>query len=242
METTTIGQETEQALSDADQAALEASQGAQIEDAQGQPVDTSITQDTGEKTHEQLEAEKADLQAQLDRALRGDTEQPEEEQADEQEVEGAENENEESPEVAELRERLQEYEQREVESAVFNIAGGEQQYKEMIEWAGTGLPAEEVEMYNAVMDTGTKEQKIFAARALQAIYASEVGVEGERLGAAKRTATESSAFQSDDELYAAMANPLYSEDSPAGEAYRQKVQTRMANMPISQTMDGWVRA
>ncbi|OOE32884.1 hypothetical protein BZG05_13045 [Salinivibrio kushneri] len=223
-------------MSAEDKAALEASQGASVQGAGGQYVETEHEADTGEKSQEQLDAEKAELQAQLDEALQG------KESQDDAEEEGESNENEEDPEIAEMRERLQEYEQKEVESAVFNIAGGQEQYSEMVQWAESGLPAEEVEAYNSVMEKGTKEQKMLAARALKAIYSSEVGVDGERLGAAKRTSTENTAFQSDDELYAAMANPLYSEDSPAGEAYRQKVQTRMANMPISQSMDGWVRA
>lgn len=229
-------------MSAEDKAALEASQGASVQGADGQYVETEHEADTGEKSQEQLDAEKAELQAQLDEALQGKESQDDEQKQDDAEEEGESNENEEDPEIAEMRERLQEYEQKEVESAVFNIAGGQEQYSEMVQWAESGLPAEEVEAYNSVMEEGTKEQKMLAARALKAIYSSEVGVEGERLGAAKRTSTENTAFQSDDELYAAMANPLYSEDSPAGEAYRQKVQTRMANMPISQSMDGWVRA
>lgn len=56
-------------LNEQEQEALKAAEDAHIEDALGQVVDTTVVDDvdTGDKTAEELEAEQAEIQAQLDR-------------------------------------------------------------------------------------------------------------------------------------------------------------------------------
>lgn len=148
---------------------------------------------------------------------------------------------EETPEVIAMRERLAELEAAQAESAIYDMVGGQESYQAMTQWAETGLPQAEVDMYNRVMAEGSVTEKTFAARALQAMYTHEVGHEGV-MYSGKGDMSEGGTYRSDEELYADMSNPLYSEDSPAGEAFRSKVAKRMGGMATGQTMDGWVHA
>ena len=226
-------------LNEQEQESLKASEGAHIEDALGQVVDTEdagdVNSDVGDKSAEELAAEQAALQAELDKALGKEPEVTSEEQADKA-TEGQD-----SEEVLELRARLAALESEQAEKEIFSMVGGQEQYQAMTQWAETGLPQEEVDLYNSIMADGTASQKTFAARALQAIYKNEVGHEGV-MYSGKPSHSEGGAYRSDDELYADMANPLYREDSPAGEAFRSKVAQRMTGMSAGQTMDGWVHA
>lgn len=127
-----------------------------------------------------------------------------------------------------------------IEQAVFSAVGGEAQYKAMIEWAGANLPKDQVALYDQVMESGTKEQVLFAVNGLKAM-AAMAGVsldaapaggiqEGRSLSGASR-APRKEVFATQDEAFAAMENPLYYEDSSRGAAYRAKVSAKIAASP-----------
>lgn len=200
------------------------------------------------------EAEGAVEQSELDAALaelHAKEQQQEEEanaeqQAEEEEEaeagdEGKEKDGSEDGEpVNEWQERALAAEAALIEQAVFSAVGGEAQYKAMIEWAGANLPKDQVALYDQVMESGTKEQVLFAVNGLKAM-AAMAGVsldaapaggiqEGRSLTGASRTVTKE-VFATQDDAFAAMENPLYYEDSSRGAAYRAKVAAKIAASP-----------
>ena len=167
--------------------------------------------------------------------------QAEEEEEAEAGTEGKEKDGEEDGEQPnEWQERALAAEAALIEQAVYAAVGGEAQYKSMIEWAGANLPKEQVALYDQVMESGTKDQVLFAVNGLKAM-AAMAGVnltaapaggiqEGRSLTGASRTVTQE-VFATQDEAFAAMENPLYYEDSSRGAAYRAKVAAKIANSP-----------
>jgi hypothetical protein len=111
--------------------------------------------------------------------------------------------------------------------ALYQMVGGEQEYKSMLNWAGTNLSQEEIQMYDAVMETGNPNAIFFAVQALNNQYVDAVGTDGQLLTG--RSASDSgSAFRSQQELVAAMADPRYDRDP----AYRQEVMQRLENSDV----------
>ena len=111
--------------------------------------------------------------------------------------------------------------------ALYQMVGGEQEYKSMLDWAGTNLSQEEIQMYDAVMETGNPNAIFFAVQALNNQYVDAVGTDGQLLTG--RSASDSgSAFRSQQELVAAMADPRYDRDP----AYRQEVMQRLENSDV----------
>lgn len=229
---------TEPQLNPSEVAALEAAKGADIELADGTKLDTGAEVEP-EVDGQALDAEH-DAQVEAEAAAEASTEQ-ETQSETEAEPEAKPEADAESDEMTELRKRIAELEYAQTEAAIFGMVGGKEQYMAMTKWAETGLPQAEVDMFNAVMDAGDPAQMQFAVRALEAIYKSQVGHEGVRLGG-KAAEHETLSYESDEDFYADLQNPLYKEDSPAGEAFRQKVMTKMARMSTQSTSDGWVHA
>jgi len=105
--------------------------------------------------------------------------------------------------------------------------GGNEEYQNMIQWAGQNLSEQEVAMYDAVMDRGDPLAMFFAAQALNARYQDAVGYDGEMLtGNAPRNAGD--AFRSQAELVAAMSDPRYDKDP----AYRADVADKLERSNI----------
>jgi hypothetical protein len=94
---------------------------------------------------------------------------------------------------------------------LYQMVGGEQEYRAMLNWAGTNLSQEEIQMYDAVMETGNPNAIFFAVQALNNQYVDSVGTDGQLLTG--RSASDSgSAFRSQQELVAAMSDPRYDRD------------------------------
>ncbi|MCQ9040238.1 hypothetical protein H2C98_01950 [Vibrio parahaemolyticus] len=222
-----VNQPEQPQLNESELAALEAAKGADIELADGTKLDTGAEQEA--------ELDGQALDAEHDKQVEAEAEQPEAEQP-----EATDNEDEDDEKAA-LKARIAELEYAQTEATIFGMVGGKEQYMAMTKWAETGLPQAEVDMFNAVMDSGNVAQMQFAVRALEAIYKSQVGHEGVRLGG-KASDSEAYSYESDEDFYADLQNPLYKEDSPAGEAFRQKVMLKMTRMTTQSTSDGWVHA
>ena len=105
-----------------------------------------------------------------------------------------------------------------------NIAGGSEQYNQMIEWAADNVPAHEVEMFNYVMDMESPEAAFFAIHALKYAYTNATGYEG-RMLQGKAAAETKEVYRSQAELVAAMDDPRYEKDP----AYRLDVEQKLAN-------------
>jgi hypothetical protein len=171
---------------------------------------------------ERMQAEQSQLLAgkyedaeQLEKAyleLQGKLGQPQEEEQEEEEDEYVEEDGEEDEE-----EEGYELTDADIE-AVYEMVGGEQEYNNMINWAGENLSDMEVQMFDHVMDLGDPYAVFFAVRSLGNSYQNAVGTDGELLtGTAASNPVDS--FRSQAEVVSAMEDPRYDRDP----AYRQDV-------------------
>jgi hypothetical protein len=111
--------------------------------------------------------------------------------------------------------------------ALQNMAGGEQEYQQMLSWAGENLSDEEIDMYDSVMDDGDPAACFFAVQALMARYGDMTGVDGELITGTDPVTTNQG-FRSQQELVAAMSDPRYDSDP----AYREDVINTLENSEI----------
>jgi len=111
--------------------------------------------------------------------------------------------------------------------ALQDMAGGEQQYDQMLQWADQNLSDAEIDMYDDVMDSGDPAACFFAVQALMARYGDSTGVDGELLTGKSPTAV-AQGFRSQAELVQAMSDPRYESDP----AYRTDVINKLENSEI----------
>lgn len=99
-----------------------------------------------------------------------------------------------------------------------SIVGGDENYSQMMQWAGQNLTEQEINMYDAVMERGDPLSCYFAVQALGLRYNDMNGVEGEML-TGKPAVNKADTFRSQAEVVRAMSDPRYDNDP----AYRQDV-------------------
>ena len=99
-----------------------------------------------------------------------------------------------------------------------NSAGGEQQYANIVNWAKTNLPQDQIQAFDEVVNTGSIQAIQLAVSGLKAEYDNANGVEG-RMVTGKAPQKSGDTFRSQQELVAAMNDPRYDRDP----AYRQDV-------------------
>ncbi len=185
---------------------------------------------------ERMQAEQSQLLAgkyedaeQLEKAyleLQGKLGQPQEEVQEEVQEEEVE---EDTGEEEEDTEEEEGYELTDADiEAIYQMVGGEQEYNNMIEWAGENLSNMEVQMFDHVMDLGDPYAVFFAVRSLGNSYLQAVGSDGELLtGTAASNPVDS--FRSQAEVVSAMEDPRYDRDP----AYRQDVFDKLDRSNIS---------
>jgi len=105
--------------------------------------------------------------------------------------------------------------------------GGEQQYNEMLGWAGQNLTDQEIEAYDSVMENGDPSAAYWAVHALSLRYKDANGVEGNLVQGKPPSAGNT--FRSQAELVEAMSDPRYDRDP----AYRRDVMRRLENSDVS---------
>ena len=106
-------------------------------------------------------------------------------------------------------------------SQIYNIAGTQENYNEMVKWAGENLPATEVHTFNNTIENGSMEEAIMAASGLKARYDNSVGVAPNLVKGGISTTTN--AYQSTAEIIAAINDPRYQVDT----AYRKGVEDKI---------------
>ena len=99
-----------------------------------------------------------------------------------------------------------------------NAAGGEQAYANIINWAKSNVPAEQINAFDEVVNSGSVQAINLAVAGLKAQYDNANGVEG-RMVTGKPPTNIGDIFRSQQELVAAMNDPRYDRDP----AYRQDV-------------------
>jgi len=104
-----------------------------------------------------------------------------------------------------------------------NVVGGEENYQNMIEWASQNIPENDIQMFDAVMDSGDPRAAFFAIQAMAYRYQDAVGTEGKMVQGKAPSQTENT-FRSQAELVRAMSDPRYESDP----AYRQDVMNKLA--------------
>jgi len=113
---------------------------------------------------------------------------------------------------------------------IYSIAGGEDKYNSMLEWASESLEENEIEAFNNIMEQGNPAAMQMAVRGLQARFSQSSGspaklIQGDTIG------PSGGAFRSVAELTAAMKDPRYHKDP----AYRRDVENRLKNSNILTT-------
>ena len=102
------------------------------------------------------------------------------------------------------------------------MVGGDQEYTNLLGWAKDNFTDQEIDMYDAIMDSGNTEAAFFAIQALALRYQDSMGTEGELIQG--RAATDSAdGFRSQAELVNAMNDPRYERDA----AYRNDIMRKL---------------
>ena len=106
------------------------------------------------------------------------------------------------------------------------VVGGDENYQNMLQWAGANLNQQEIDMFDAVMQRGDALGAFFAIRSLAYRYNDAAGYEGKMLtGNAPKTS--GSQYRSQQEVIQAMSDPRY-ESAPA---YRKDVMDKLTRSP-----------
>ena len=114
-----------------------------------------------------------------------------------------------------------------IHEQIFGTVGGEENYNQMIEWAGDNLPPSDIDAFNKAVDSGDINMINFAVNGLTARYRSEVGTEP-RLLQGETNGTSGGSYQSAAELTAAMRDPRYQSDP----AYRRSVSDKLSRSNV----------
>ena len=99
-----------------------------------------------------------------------------------------------------------------------NSAGGEKAYANIVNWAKTNLPQDQIQAFDEVVNTGSVQAIQLAVSGLKAEYDNANGVEG-RMVTGKTAPNNGDVFRSQAELIRAMNDSRYDSDP----AYRQDV-------------------
>ena len=99
-----------------------------------------------------------------------------------------------------------------------NSAGGEKAYANIVNWAKTNLPQDQINAFDEVVNTGSVQAIQLAVSGLKSQYDNANGVEG-RMVTGKTAPNNGDVFRSQAELVRAMNDPRYDSDP----AYRQDV-------------------
>ena len=99
-----------------------------------------------------------------------------------------------------------------------NAAGGEKAYANIVNWAKSSLPQDQINAFDEVVNTGSVQAIQLAGSGLKAEYDNANGVEG-RMVTGKTAPNNGDVFRSQAELVRAMSDSRYDNDP----AYRQDV-------------------
>ena len=99
-----------------------------------------------------------------------------------------------------------------------SLAGGEEQYGQLVGWAAENLPEETVKGFDSLIESGNEQAISLAVKGLMAEYENQNGFEGQMLSG-KPAVDKADVFRSQAEVVEAMGDPRYDRDP----AYRQDV-------------------
>ena len=109
-----------------------------------------------------------------------------------------------------------------------NVAGGEQEYSDMLQWAEGNLSKQEIQMFDTVMDQGDPLAAFFAVRSLAYRYQDAQGYDGKMVtGTTPRS--DGTKFESQAEVVEAMSDPRYDRDP----GYRHKIMKKLERSNVN---------
>jgi hypothetical protein len=111
---------------------------------------------------------------------------------------------------------------------VKNFAGGEQEYRNMVQWAGENLDQDAIKAFDDIVASGSISTIKLAVSGLKSQYQNAVGYEGKMLQG-KAAPERGDVFRSQAELVAAMNDKRYDRDP----AYRQDVIEKLDRSDLS---------
>jgi len=111
-------------------------------------------------------------------------------------------------------------------NVIQNSVGGEAAYANLVNWAADNLPAEYIQAFDSVVESGNVQAIQIAVAGLRSEYENYVGYEG-RMLTGKAAATQET-FRSQAEVVRAMNDPRYDTDP----AYRQDVFDKLERSSI----------
>lgn len=115
-----------------------------------------------------------------------------------------------------------------IEGQVFSTVGGEDSYKEMLEWARTELTPGEIKAYDKAVNSRDMDDILTAVKGLKARYEASVGFEPTRQIKGEGKGMTAQAYRSVAEMQRDMADPRYKTDP----AFRRDVEQKLARSNI----------
>ena len=109
-------------------------------------------------------------------------------------------------------------------SEIHNIAGGKEEYAEMVQWAADNLDRSEADSFNTIANSGNVQAIKFAVEALNNRYKEAVGYEAPLVTGGKSGGDGVQPYRSQAELARDIADPKYASDP----AFRQDIEERLA--------------
>lgn len=98
------------------------------------------------------------------------------------------------------------------ENQLFEVAGGKDQYAEMIQWAGASLKPAEVNAFNKAIDSGDLTSASLAIKGLRAQFETERGSNPQLLTGDNSIGSVNAGFSSSFEMTQAMSDKRYGKD------------------------------
>ena len=108
---------------------------------------------------------------------------------------------------------------------MMNSVGGKEQYQQIMNWAVQNLPKNDVEAFDAIVDSANPSSIAMAVEAMARRYTEANGQEGNMLQG--RSAKVTNAYRSQAEMIRDMNDPRYDQDP----AYRNDVMVKLSNSP-----------
>lgn len=111
-------------------------------------------------------------------------------------------------------------------NSVYDMAGGQDQYEAMTEWASENFEADEIEAFDQVIESGNMSAIKLAMRALTNSYNDSVGYEGSMLQG--KPASTRAYYRSQAEVIRDMQDPRYERDP----AYRDAIMEKLSRSDL----------
>jgi len=106
-------------------------------------------------------------------------------------------------------------------SQIKNIAGGDEGYQRLVDWAGQNLPQEDIEAFDEVINTANQAAVRFAVKALMSQYEDAMGRDPELVTG--KQSSQGEGYRSMAEVVRDMSDSRYDTD----EAYRMDVMRKL---------------